>query len=62
MTIHGGRGGLLINSRDLCIRAVHLGVRFTAHNGKVKSQRPSGANECTLRTRSSLRLPHGKSR
>lgn len=50
--VRGGKGGLLINRHDLCVRAVHFGVRITAHNGKAARRRASAAGRCAAGSRS----------
>lgn len=47
MTLQGGKRGLLTNSRDLCIRPIHFGLRFTSHSGRIASRRAYDAGKCS---------------
>jgi len=47
LRMFGGKRGLLVNSRDLCLKGGgRMSVRLTAHNGKQSSQRPPLENQC----------------
>jgi hypothetical protein len=46
LTLQGGRKGLIVNSRDLCESKARASVRFTAHNGKVRTLRPELRPQC----------------
>jgi hypothetical protein len=48
LEMKGGGKGLLVNSEDLCSKAAKRRaiVRFTAHNGKVRSFKPLVQNDC----------------
>ena len=46
VSMRGGGTGFLTNGEDLCGRTVRLGVRLTAHNGRVESRRLSAVRRC----------------
>jgi len=62
MTLRGGKGGLLTNSRNLCVRPVHFGLRFTSHSGRIGSQRAYDARKCSGGRRVPRQHQHGTSR
>ncbi|HYC31931.1 MAG TPA: hypothetical protein VEB59_06545, partial [Gemmatimonadales bacterium] len=46
LTMQGGRKGLLVNSRNLCVRPSYAQVRLTGQNGKRMTQRAQMKNDC----------------
>ncbi len=51
ISLHGGRKGLLVNRRDLCIRRSYFSSRFVSHNGKEESRRSVLSGACGVRKR-----------
>jgi hypothetical protein len=62
IVLQGGNKGLLTNHWDLCIRPVDVGLRFTSHNGSVKSQRIDSAGRCSGGARLPREHQHGTRR
>lgn len=52
LSLRGARKGFLVNSRDLCGRRMYFAGRFTAHNGRVESQRSILGGACAIRKQS----------
>jgi hypothetical protein len=46
LTMQGGKKGLLVNSRNLCIAPASVDVEFEAQNGTSSDQRPRLQNSC----------------
>jgi hypothetical protein len=46
MTLPGGKKGLLVNSRNLCIKPVKAIIRFKAQNGKKVNSKPKLRTAC----------------
>ncbi len=46
LRMQGGKKGLLVNSRNLCVRVSKATARFTAQNGRSASLRPVLKNAC----------------
>lgn len=51
LTMQGGDKGLLQNSTDLCRHTYRARARFTAHNGRVATLRPTLRSSCRKRRR-----------
>jgi hypothetical protein len=47
LVLQGGKEGLLTNSRSLCSRPNPFGIRFTSHDGRLRSQRTYGVSKCS---------------
>jgi hypothetical protein len=47
LTMQGGKKGLLVNSRNLCLAPTHATVEFDAQNGRVVNQSPVLHNDCS---------------
>ena len=59
MKLRGGKKGLLQNSRNICAHTFRANVRYTAHNGKVRSGRPILHNpKCKQARRKAKRRAH----
>jgi hypothetical protein len=46
ITMQGGKKGLLVNSRDICVRTYRLNAEFEAQNGKATTLRPKLQANC----------------
>lgn len=51
LEMKGGKKGLLVNSRNLCIRPDRAKIQLTAHNGMSTKRRPKLANDCSGKKR-----------
>ncbi len=63
-TFHGGKKGLLINSRNLCKKTYRATAKFTAHSGKRLTLRPKMRNSCkkSKRGKQAKRARHSRAR
>jgi hypothetical protein len=46
LSLKGGKKGLLVNSRNLCVNALRADLELTAQNGRVQTSRPIVKNSC----------------
>jgi hypothetical protein len=51
MTLPGGKKGLLVNSRSLCVKPVRAFIRFKAQNGKKVKSKPKLRTACKRKKR-----------
>ncbi|MFL5897746.1 MAG: hypothetical protein ACJ76D_04705 [Solirubrobacterales bacterium] len=56
LSMQGGKKGLLVNSRFLCVSTNRAGVSLTAQSGKTARQRPALRDACSKHTKK----PHSK--
>jgi hypothetical protein len=61
LELHGGKKGLLVNSRNLCKSVNRATVKFTGQNGAVSNSRPVLHNSCR-KARKNKAKTEGKSR
>ncbi len=58
LTIFGGKGGYLVNTRNLCGHATVVGVSFKGQNGRSSSQRIKAKRACGRTAHSKSRVHH----
>jgi hypothetical protein len=59
LTLLGGRGGYLVNTRDLCASKAVTQLRFIGQNGAKRNQRVRVKSPCGNRS-SAKRSSHGR--
>jgi hypothetical protein len=60
MTLPGGKKGLLVNSRNLCLKPVRAFIRIKAQNGKKANSKPKLRTPCKGKKRKSGKKNKGK--
>jgi hypothetical protein len=60
MTLPGGKKGLLVNSRNLCLKPVRAFIRIKAQNGRKANSKPKLRTPCKGKKRKSAKKTKGK--